>query len=178
MPAGLMESGRLHLTLSKASFELFERTFLEHQQAWLRAAKAPTERLAIQRRTAEDILLGAYGRECTWEQFSRALRRTERLGYENVGRRAHVACLFAMTANQFPDQADRARRKLDGAERRLRFLLKDYPTRTEFLEEISRIRRMTKWEARVRVPRFRGHPRCDGRVFDVGEREEAEATAA
>ncbi|WP_224241522.1 hypothetical protein [Hyalangium gracile] len=30
----------------------------------------------------------------------------------------------------------------------------------------------------VRVPRFRGHPRCDGRVFDVGECEEAEEAAA
>ncbi|CAM4539735.1 hypothetical protein [Myxococcus xanthus] len=153
MPAGLMESGRLHLTLSKASFAQFERTFLEHQRSWLRAAKAPTERLAIKRRTAEDILLGAYGRECTWKQFSRALRRTEKLGYDNVGRRAHVTCLFAMTANQFPDQADRARRKLDEAERRLLALRKDNPTRVEFLEEISRIRRMARWKAPV--PRTR-----------------------
>ncbi|RKG56243.1 hypothetical protein D7X30_24905 [Corallococcus sp. AB011P] len=27
------------------------------------------------------------------------------------------------------------------------------------------------------VTRFRGHPQCDGRVFDVGEQEAAEAAA-
>lgn len=142
-----MESGRLHLSLSKASFAELERTLLAHQQSWLRVAKTPKERLTIKRRTAEDILLGAYGRECTWKEFNRALRRTEQLGYENVGRRAHVACLFAMTANQFPDQADRARRKLDEAERRVLHLRKDHPTRMEFLEEISHIRRMARWKA-------------------------------
>ncbi|WNZ60926.1 hypothetical protein QEG98_34190 [Myxococcus sp. MxC21-1] len=128
--------------MSNASFAEFERAFLAHQQSWLRAAKTPKERLTLKRRTSEDILLGAYGRECTWKEFNRALRRTERLGDDNVGRRAHVACLFAMTANQFPDQADRARRKLDDAERRLLVLRRDNPTRTEFLEEISRIGRM------------------------------------
>ncbi|WP_211485312.1 hypothetical protein [Corallococcus exiguus] len=133
--------------MSNASFAEFERTFLAHQQSWLRAATTTKECLAIKRRTAEDILLGAYGRECTWKEFSRALRRTEKLAYDNVGRRAHVACLFAMTANQFPDQADRARRKLDDAERRLLLLRRDNPTRMEFLEEISRIRRMARWKA-------------------------------
>ncbi|RKI05701.1 hypothetical protein D7Y15_32760 [Corallococcus sp. AB030] len=147
---GLVESGRLHLSLSNASFTEFERTFLERQQAWLRAARAPPERLAIKRRTAEDILLGAHGRECTWKEFSRALRRTEKLGYDNVGRQAHVACLFAMTANQFPDQADRARRKLDEAERRVLLLRRDHPTRMELLEEISHIRRKARWKAPAR----------------------------
>jgi len=132
--------------LSNASFVECERALLAHQKSWLRAAKTTKGRLTIKRRTAEDILLGAYGRECTWKEFSRALRRTEKLGYDTVGRRAHVACLFGMTANQFPDQADRARRKLDDAERRLRLLRRDNPTRMEFLEEISRIRRMARWQ--------------------------------
>ncbi|MCP3104231.1 hypothetical protein LZ198_35745 [Myxococcus sp. K15C18031901] len=148
-----MASGRLHLSLSKASFAEFERTFLAHQLSWLRAAKTPKERLTLKRRTAEDILLGAYGRDCTWKEFSRALRRTAKLGYDTVGRRAHVACLFAMTANQFPDQADRARRKLDEAERRVRLLRRDHPTRMEFLEEISHIRRMARWKAPARRTR-------------------------
>ncbi|NVJ21739.1 hypothetical protein HUW62_10970 [Myxococcus sp. AM011] len=46
---------------------------------------------------------------------------------------------------------------------------------------VYRRRRQVSTEAepavRLRVPRFRGHPRCDGRVFDVGERAEAEAAA-
>jgi CRISPR-associated protein Cas6 len=36
---------------------------------------------------------------------------------------------------------------------------------------------LSELKPEVRVPRFRGHPRCDGRVFDVREREEAEAAA-
>ncbi|WP_244224304.1 hypothetical protein [Corallococcus sicarius] len=58
-PVGVLESGRLHLSLSKATFAEFERTFLEYQQTWLRNAKTPKERLVIKRRTAEDILMGA-----------------------------------------------------------------------------------------------------------------------
>ncbi|MCY1044555.1 hypothetical protein OV208_24780 [Corallococcus sp. bb12-1] len=152
-PIGALESGRLHLSLSKATFAEFERTFLERQRAWLREAKTPKEQLVIMRRTAEDILLGAYGRECTWAEFSRALRRTEKLGYDNPGRRAHVACLFALTVKQFPGQSDRARRKLDEAERHLLFLRKAHPVRKENLKDIQRIRRMAGWE--TSAPRAR-----------------------
>ncbi|RKG96576.1 hypothetical protein D7V97_35430 [Corallococcus sp. CA053C] len=152
-PIGALESGRLHLSLSKATFAEFERTFLEHQRSWLRKAKTPKEQLVIKRRTAEDILLGAYGRECTWAEFSRALRRTEKLGYDNPGRRAHIACLFALTVKQFPSQSERARRKLDEAERHLLFLRKAHPVRKENLKDIQRIRRMAGWE--TSVPRAR-----------------------
>ncbi|RKH54902.1 hypothetical protein [Corallococcus llansteffanensis] len=145
-PVGARESGRLHLSLSEATFADFERTFLEHQRAWLRKARTPKAKRVIRRRTAEDILLGAYGRECTWNEFHRALRRTEKLGYDNPGRRAHVACLLALTLKQFPDQTERARRKLDEAERQLRFLRKTHPLRQEGLIEIQRIRRMAGWE--------------------------------
>ena len=145
MPAGEVESGRLHLSLSEASYVEFERTFLAHQRQWLREAKSPQEVIAIKRRTAEDILLGAYGRKCTWEEFSRALRRSERLGYANAGRRAHVACLFSLSIRQFPSQADRARRMLDAAERHLLFLPKKHHMRREFIREIQRIRRMAGW---------------------------------
>ncbi|RYZ43303.1 MAG: hypothetical protein EOO71_04155 [Myxococcaceae bacterium] len=152
-PVGALESGRLHLSLSKATFGEFERAFLECQQAWLRKAKTPKERLVIKRRTAEDILMGAYGRECTWNEFNRALRRTEKLGYDNPGRRAHVACLFALTIKQFPSQAERARRTLDEAERHLLFLRKAHPVRRENLKDIQRIRRMAGWE--TSAPRTR-----------------------
>ena len=144
-----MESGRLHLSLSEAPFAEFERTFLAHQQRWLREAKTSQERLAIKRRTAEDILLGAYGRTCTWEEFSRSLRRTEELGYANPGRRAHAACLFALSLKQFPAQSERARRMLDDAERHLLFLRKDHPARKENVREIHRVRRMAGWEPRA-----------------------------
>ncbi len=145
MPAGEVESGRLHLSLSNASFAEFERTFLVHQRQWLRETKSMQEAIAVKRRTAEDILLGAYGRQCTWEEFSRALRRSERLGYANAGRRAHVACLFALSIRQFPAQADRARRMLDAAERYLLFLPKKHHARRELIREIQLIRRMAGW---------------------------------
>ena len=145
MPAGEVESGRLHLSLSEASFVEFERTFLAHQRQWLREAKSTQEVTAIKRRTAEDILLGAYGRKCTWEEFGRALRRSEKLGYASAGRRAHVACLFALSIRQFPMQANKARRMLDAAERHLLFLPKKHHTRREFMREIQRIRRLAGW---------------------------------
>lgn len=146
VPAGQLESGRLHLSLSDATLAEFEHTFLEHQKNWLRQAKTARERLSIKRRTAEDILLGAYGRPCTWEEFSRALRRTEKLGYDNAGRRAHVACLFALSIKQFPAQATKARRLLDEAERHLLFMRKSHPVRKENISDIRRIRRMAGWE--------------------------------
>jgi hypothetical protein len=37
---------------------------------------------------------------------------------------------------------------------------------------------LTPQEHVLSLARFRGHPRCDGRVFDVWERQEAEAAAA
>jgi hypothetical protein len=147
MPAGEVESGRLHLSLSEASFADFERAFLAHQRQWLREARSPQEKTSIKRRTAEDILLGAYGRKCTWEEFNRALRRSERLGHTNPGRRAHVACLFALSIKQFPAQSTRARRMLDAAERRLLFLPKKHHIRREFIREIQRIRRMAGWSS-------------------------------
>jgi hypothetical protein len=151
--AGSLESGRLHLSLSEAPFAEFERTFLTHQEEWLREARTSKERLAIKQRTAEDILLGAYGRQCTWEEFSRALRRTEKLGYANAGRRAHIACLLALSVKQFPAQAARARRLLGEAERHLYFMRKDHPVRKEYLKEIQRIRRLAGWVARGRQER-------------------------
>jgi hypothetical protein len=145
VPAGTLESGRLHLALSDASFVELERAFLTHQKAWLDAARSAGERLSIRRRTAEDIVLGAYGRKCTWTEFSRALRRSRRLGYANAGRRAHVACLLALSLKAFPAQSSHARRSLDEAERHLLHLRKASPVRKEYLAEIRRIRRLGGW---------------------------------
>lgn len=144
--AGAKARGELHLALSDASFLDFERAFLTHQRERLRTAASSVERLEVQRRTAEDILTGAFSRPCAWKDFKRALQRIERLGYTDIGRRVHVASLFAQSTGDFPQGTSWARRLVDEAERRLRLVRKSHPLRQEGLEELARIRRMTGWE--------------------------------
>lgn len=144
--AGARARGELHLALSDASFPDFERAFLSHQRERLRSAASPLERLEVRRRTAEDILTGAFSRTCTWKDLKRALQRIERLGYTDLGRRVHVASLFAQCTGDFPQGMKWARRLVDEAERRLRSVRKDHPLREEGLAELARIRRMTGWE--------------------------------
>jgi hypothetical protein len=144
--AGAKARGELHLTLSDASFPDFERAFLAHQRERLRAAASPLERLEVRRRTAEDILTGAFSRACTWSDFKRALQRVERLGYTDISRRVHVASLFAQCTGDFPQGVEWARRLLDDAERRLRSVRRNHPLRQEGLAELARVRRMTGWE--------------------------------
>jgi hypothetical protein len=157
---GARARDQLLLSLSDAGFPDFERALLSHQKESLRSDVTARERLETKRRVAEDILTGAFGRECTWEDFQRAVRRVERLGYTDVGTRVHVASLLAQCTGDFPEGIRWAQRLLDEAERRLNALRKTHVLRKEGLEEVRRIRRMTGWKtgssrlaATARAPR-------------------------
>ena len=143
---GGLEIDKLHLALTDASFAEFERAFLDYERKRLQSARSEIERREVKRRIAESILLEAYGRRCSWKEFNRALQRIQRLGYTDVGKRAEVAVLFALSTGRFPEQVRKAQAMLDEAERRLRFVKKDHFLREEWMEEISRIRRMTGWQ--------------------------------
>jgi hypothetical protein len=143
--AGAKVRDELHLALSDAPFPEFERACLAYQRQRLKTTATPFERLEVRRRAAEDILTGAFGRDCTWAELKRAVRRVEQLGYTDVGRRVHVASLFAQCTGDFPEGARWARRLLDEAERRLRSVRKGHALRQEGLDEVARLRRMTGW---------------------------------
>lgn len=63
--------------------------------------------------------MGAYLRNIPWEDFKRALRRIQRLGYTSVERRVHVAVPFSRWAQLHPEHLPAARAALLVAERHL-----------------------------------------------------------
>lgn len=145
--AGGQERDKLHMALSNASFAEFERAFLALGRKRLKIARGDSERLEVKRRTAEDILLGAYGRPCSWQEFQRALRRLERLGYTDALKRVEAASYFVLSVSSFPEQEHKAREMLDEAERRLRLVRKGHVIRKEGMRELKRLRKMTGWAA-------------------------------
>lgn len=110
----------LYLALSQAPFEQYEREFLGLQRRILATpAMTEWERQETRRRIAEEILLGAWSLNSPWEDFGRALRRIQRLGYSNTERRFHVALLFGRWAKLHPEHLHAAGRMLDVAEHHL-----------------------------------------------------------
>lgn len=110
----------LYLALSQAPFEQYEREFLGLQRKLLaNPAMTEWERNETRRRIAEEILLGAGSLNSPWEDFGRALRRIQRLGYSNTDRRFHVSLLFARWARLHPEHLPAASRMLDAAEQHL-----------------------------------------------------------
>lgn len=114
---GAEELARLFVTLRHAPYDQYEREFLALQRRMLTKDKTDWEKRETRRRIAEELLLGAYGRNVPWSDFSRAFRRIHRLGYTNLERRMHVAVLFTRWAQSHSSHLPEARRLLALTER-------------------------------------------------------------
>jgi hypothetical protein len=130
------------------SFEELEPKFKALERSLLRSVvKTDYERQEVQRRIAETLFTEAYGRNCPWPVFGRTLRRIQRLGYSNVERRYHIACLYAQWCHRHPQHDDReARRMLDEAELSIRRLHRGSRLREGLLEALSGARARTGFQ--------------------------------
>ena len=135
----------------KDSFEELEPRFKSLERHLLRSVvKTAYERQEVQRRIAETLFTEAYGRNCPWPIFGRTLRRIQRLGYSNVERRYHVACLYAQWCRRHPQHDDRqARRMLDEAELSIRRLPRGSNLREGLLKALSGARARTGFQPRA-----------------------------
>jgi hypothetical protein len=130
------------------SFEELEPRFKALELSLLRSVvKTAYERQEVRRRIAETLFTEAYGRNCPWPVFGRTLRRIQRLGYSNVERRYHVACLYAQWCRRHPQQDDHeARRMLDEAERSILRLPRTHPLREWLQKELAGARARTGFQ--------------------------------
>jgi hypothetical protein len=112
------ELGRVYASLRNRSFDELEQALLKIEVDWT-AAVTESEAREVRRRIAEELLMGAYTRDLAWPQFSRALERVRSLGYSNVERQVHVACLFARWAHRRREHEEDARSALDQAEQQI-----------------------------------------------------------
>lgn len=129
------EIGKLYVSLRDRSFEEFEQAMLDFEARSI-ADASDLESLEMKRRIAEEILMGAYVRNVEWPQFSRSLDRIHALGYSNVGRQVHVACLFARWAHSKREHQLKAREGLLEAERCASASM-DEATKSEMMASIS-----------------------------------------
>ncbi len=131
------------------SFEQLEPKFkaLEHRLLHS-VVRTKYERQEVQRRIAETIFTEAYGRNCPWHVFGPTLRRIRRLGYSNVERRYHVACLYARWCQRHPQHDNReARRLLDETERSVRRLPHGNSLRKWLSSALSELRVQTGFQS-------------------------------
>jgi hypothetical protein len=130
---------------SGAPFELMEARHKALERYLLRSvAKTAFEQRELQRRIAERLFTEAFAHDCPWPVFGRWLRRVQRLGYSNVERRYHVACLYAMWCARHPEHDPReARRLLDDTERSLLRLPRSSRLRQGLLGALTQKRRET-----------------------------------
>lgn len=126
------------LAEQEAAFRALERHLLRS------VVRTQFERQEVRRRIAERIYTEAFGHDCPWPVFKRALRRIQRLGYSNVERRYHIACLYALWCHRHPEHDSReARRLLDETERSLLRLPRSSPLRQALLKALATKRRET-----------------------------------
>jgi hypothetical protein len=140
---------QLLVTTFAESFETLEPRFTQLERHLLRSVvKTEFERRELRRRIAEALFTEAFGRDCPWPIFGRLLRRIHRLGYTDVERRYHVACLYAQWCRNHPEHDDRgARRLLDDAEKRIRRLPRGNQRREELLVSLSQLRARTGFQS-------------------------------
>ncbi|MFY0566162.1 hypothetical protein ACN28E_20305 [Archangium lansingense] len=131
------------------SFETLESRFTALERHLLRSVVTTAyERQEVRRRIAEAIFTEAYGHDCPWPVFGRTLRRIHRLGYSNVERRYHIACLYARWCQRHPQHDNReARRLLDETERSIRHLPHTNSLRQWLLSALSELRIQTGFQA-------------------------------
>ncbi|ATB42125.1 hypothetical protein CYFUS_007602 [Cystobacter fuscus] len=130
----------IELFKAKAPYEERKRGLLALEKQWMRKAKTPAQSLAVQRIVAKTILTEAFGFDMPWKEFGRWLRRLQRLGFQELGTRVHVACLYVQSLHRFPRQAREAWAMLEDVERRALRLRRDRPLRQEHLESITHAR--------------------------------------
>ncbi len=140
---------QLLVTTLEDSFEVLEPKFTALERHLLRSvAKTDVERREIRRRIAETLFTEAFGRNCPWPVFGRTLRRIQRLGYTDVERRYHVACLYVQWCGAHPEHDTReAHRLLDDAEWRIRRLPRGNQLREELLVRLSQFRARTGFQS-------------------------------
>jgi hypothetical protein len=143
----------LKLLKTKAPYEQCRRELLKLEKHWLKKARTPAQRLAVQRIIAKTILTEAFGFGMPWKEFGRWLRRLQQLGFRDLGMRVHVTCLYVQALDLFPRQAREAWAMLEDTERRARRLRREKPLREEYLEAIAHAKKVT------RVPRPPPHPK-------------------
>lgn len=139
----IKERHQLLMSLSKnkaAPFETAEHEYLALQKRLLEGARTDGERQHIKRLIAQDILNEADYRARSWEEFSRALRRMQRLGYMDATAQLHAACLTVWASLRFRDKEPLAWTMMDDAERRLRRVRRGHFRREEGLETIANVR--------------------------------------
>lgn len=136
---------QLLVTTFEDSFEALEPRFKALERHLLRSVvSTESERREVRRRIAEALFTEAFGRNCPWPIFGRTLRRIQRLGYTDVERRYHVACLYVQWCREHPEHdARKARHLLDEAERRILSLPRGNTRREELLARLSELRTRT-----------------------------------
>ncbi|MFL5347958.1 MAG: hypothetical protein ACJ8AT_24465 [Hyalangium sp.] len=132
--------GELIARLRDQPFSILEREMLSLQKRLITMSPSMLDRDELRRRIAEDIYFEAVHRLCPWKEFSRALRRLERLGFGDVERRAFVAGHFVMWASKSQVCIDEAWKMLDDAERRAQALPRDSLQRENISRFIARVR--------------------------------------
>ncbi len=136
---------------TRVSYTEFERAVLTQEKQFLREARTEAERRLIRARTARTLFTEAFAFGLPWNEFGRALRRFQRLGFFDSDDRVHAACLYVQSLDLFPERAREAWALLDDAERRTKALRRKNPLRKENLEAIAH----TKQLARVHRPESR-----------------------
>jgi hypothetical protein len=149
------ELGQLMVATTDDAFADLEPKFKALERRLIASSTSDFERLEIRRRIAEELFNAAFGLNCPWHVFGRALRRIQRLGYTDVERRYHIAALYALWSQAHPDRAPEARRMLDTAEQRLLRLRRDHIYRTELLARLVDLRARTGFHAPPRPVRRR-----------------------
>jgi hypothetical protein len=101
------EPARTYLDHRNRSFDELEQALLKLEAERAASVEEPEAR-EIRQRVAEELLMGAYVRNVDWSQFSKPLTRIQTLGYSNLERQVHVACLFARWAHRRQEHEDEA----------------------------------------------------------------------
>jgi hypothetical protein len=108
------ELARTYLAHRDRGFEELEQALLK-LEAERTASVEEAEAREIRRRVAEELLMGAYVRNADWSQFSRPLARIQELGYSNLERQVHVACLVVRWSHRRREHEEEAIALLDRA---------------------------------------------------------------
>jgi hypothetical protein len=142
------QMGKALVAATDAPFEELEATLRVFEKRMLAAARTERQRREVRRRIAENLFTEAFGRSAPWSIFGPTLRRIQRLGYSNVERRYHVACLYALWCREHPEHDSReARGMLDEAERRILRLPRNHIRRQELLAHLPGVRARSGFQA-------------------------------
>jgi hypothetical protein len=124
---------------SEAPFEVVASALQDFERRYCREARTPAERVHLRQLAAIEILTEAFSMGRSWEDFAPHLKRLTRLGYPNLWKRVHVACIYVQALPYFPERARDAFALLADAERRV-LRLRRRPAKTQLLNSIAHAR--------------------------------------